>query len=146
MTARQRYLMSSTVFIVLRKDSEFCALKRINTGWMDGFYSLPAGGVEEGETLLEAAQREAFEEIGVQIKSRDLRLVHTLHCKTRGEGWIGHLFATDRWEGIPTICEPEKHGDLCWFSFRDIPKEFVPYVRTALIALTNGETFSSYGL
>jgi 8-oxo-dGTP diphosphatase len=145
MGGRQRYLMSSTVFIVLRQGRDFCAIKRMNTGWMDGCYSLPAGRVEEGETLLEAACREAFEEIGVRVESRDLRLEHTLHCKTLGESWIGHFFVTAIWNGTPTICEPDKHGDLNWFPFHAIPEDFVSYVRIALTGLANGEPFSTYG-
>ncbi|UBV44592.1 NUDIX domain-containing protein (plasmid) [Deinococcus taeanensis] len=145
MTSRHRYRVSSTVFVVLRSHHEFCSLKRVNTGWMDGFYSLPAGGVEEGETLLEAARREALEEVGVLLNLEDLRLVHTLHSQTQGDGWLDHFFVADRWEGTPRICELDRHEDLCWLSFDAIPEQFVPYVRSALVALTKGETYSIYG-
>lgn len=52
---RERYCLSIAVFILLRKGNQICMFKRTGTGWMDGFYSLPAGGLEEGETLTAAA-------------------------------------------------------------------------------------------
>lgn len=145
MTERRRFRMSSTVFIVLRQGDMFCSLRRVATGWMDGHFSVPAGAVEEGESLLAAALREAQEEVGVVIEVADLRYAHTLHCRTRGEGWVGHFFVAERWQGTPMLGEPEKHGDLHWASFQALPEPFVPYVRNALLGIAAGETYSEYG-
>ncbi len=51
---QQGALKNQSILMSLRKD----------TGYMDGFYSLCAGHVDEGETVLEAMVREAREEIG----------------------------------------------------------------------------------
>jgi len=112
---------------------------------MDGLLSLPAGGVEDGEDLVSAAVREAREEVGVTLRSGQLRLVHTLHARTRGEAWTGHFFLADTWEGTPTVGEPDKHADLRWVPLEAIPDDFVPYVRVALTALCQGSAYSAYG-
>lgn len=58
---------------------------------MDGCYSLPAGGLESGETLSEAAARELKEETGVQVSPSALTLAHTMHVWTENRSWIGHF-------------------------------------------------------
>ncbi len=146
MSERQRHRMPSTVFILLRAGDTFCAIQRAHTGWMDGHHSLPAGAVEADEALLDAAVREAHEEVGVRVQPGDFRLVHTLHCRTRGEAWLGHFFSAERWAGTPSICEPHKHADLRWMRFDDIQEPFVPYVKAALQGIARGEAYSTSGL
>ncbi|SQC94148.1 8-oxo-dGTP diphosphatase [Cedecea neteri] len=93
MMRRERYQLSVAVFVVLRRDDEICLIRRANTGWMDGFYSLPAGGLENGETQLSAAAREANEETGVTINTEQLKLGHSMHVKTEDRSWMGPLLS-----------------------------------------------------
>jgi 8-oxo-dGTP diphosphatase len=67
------------VYILLEKDGRHAFVKRSNTGWRDGYYSLPSGKVEKGESYLRAAVREAKEEVGVTIDLEDLEHVLTTH-------------------------------------------------------------------
>lgn len=120
-------------------------LRRTGTGWMDGLFSIPAGGLEAGETIRMAAVREAREEVGVEIDPGDLAYAHTLHSMTEGNDWVGHFFTVTAWTGIPRVCEPDKHGDLVWCSVRSLPEETIPYVRQALMAIDAGETYSEFG-
>lgn len=113
--------MPSSVFIVLQRGHEICFFQRANTGWLDGYYSIAAGGVEEHETLLEAAVREAKEELGIAIDVQHLQLVHTVHCLTDGDEWLGHFFAVTRWTGEPRINEPDKHDNLVWATLVEPP-------------------------
>ncbi|ADV67749.1 NUDIX hydrolase [Deinococcus maricopensis] len=145
MSARERYLSPSTVFILLRRDDQALVLQRVRTGWMDGHYSLPAGAVEAGETLRAAAAREAREEVGVRVDPHALRLVHVLHCRTQGGAWTGHFFEATTWEGTPALGEPHKHGHLHWAPLEALPEPFVPYVRDALLGAARGETYSESG-
>jgi len=79
---------------------------------MAGSSSVPAEGLDDGETIRSAATREAYEEVGVQIAATDLHHVHTLHSRTNGQSWIGHFFKTEQWAGTPALRELDKHCDL----------------------------------
>ncbi len=142
---RVRHQLSAAVFVALVKDGTVCMLRRVATGWLDGQVSLPAGALEAGETLRQAAAREAKEEIGVQVLPSDLRHAHTVHSSTDGSDWTGHFFIADAWAGEPRICEPDKHDDLRWESLAGLPINTIPYVRQALIAIGQAESYSEFG-
>lgn len=142
---RERYNLSIAVFIVLRKGDDIYMIRRAYTGWMDGFYSLPAGGLEYGETLAQAAAREAWEETGIRLSVGKLTLGHTIHVWTEDRSWIGHFFICDEWDGMPYIAEPDKHSEPGWHSISVLPEQTIPYVKQALDCLQRGETYSEYG-
>lgn len=142
---RERYQLSVAVFVVLRRDDEICLIRRANTGWMDGFYSLPAGGLEYGETLLCAAAREANEETGVIIRPEHLKSGHSMHVKTDDRSWMGHFFLCSEWREEPYVAEPDKHSELRWVNISALPDNTVPYVKQALNAILAGEIYSEYG-
>ena len=50
MPRRERFKISIAVFLFLIKDNKILLIKRSNTGWMDGFYSVPAGSIDGSET------------------------------------------------------------------------------------------------
>lgn len=145
MSERIRYQLSASVFVLLLRDGKVCMIRRKATGWMDGSLSIPAGGLDFGETIAAAAIREAYEEVGVRINAQDLRHVHTLHSKTEGRTWLGQFFQTTTWEGTPELRELEKHTDLQWCDVNELAPETVPYVRQALRCITAGQAYSEHG-
>ncbi|MBU9825061.1 NUDIX domain-containing protein [Rahnella aquatilis] len=142
---RDRYNLSIAVFVLLLKGDELCMLRRSNTGWMDGCFSLPAGGLEKGETLSTAAARELKEETGVDTIPSELALVHTMHVWTENRSWIGHYFICREWSGVPFLAEPDKHAEVSWKNISDLPEETIPYVRQAIEAINADESYSEYG-
>ena len=104
---------------------------RCNTGYMDGFYSVVAGHLEPGETVVQAAIREAAEEIGVQIDPQDVEIVQVMHRKD-GEERIDFFVHIHAWTGTIHNAEEEKCAGLAWFSPDALPENTVPYVRRAL--------------
>lgn len=112
---------------------------------MDGSFSIPAGGLDAGETIGAAAIREAYEEVGVKIAPENLHYVHTLHSKTDDRTWLGHFFQATNWEGSPTLRELDKHSDLQWRAINALPAQTIPYVRQALLAVATRKPYSEYG-
>jgi ADP-ribose pyrophosphatase YjhB (NUDIX family) len=72
-------------------------------------YNLPAGKPEAGETLVEAAVREAREETGLEVAVD--HLVGIYHCPRTSEGFgiVNFVFASHRLEGdpVPSAEHPE---------------------------------------
>ncbi len=146
MRTRQRHLFSGSVFVAaIRGGRDVLMLRRASTGWMDGSWSLPAGGLDAGETLRSAAVRELAEEVGISTEKHALLHVHVLHSLTEGRDWMGHFFTTTAWRGEPFVREPDKHDAVQWFSLDELPDSTIPYVRQAIDCISNGRPYSEYG-
>lgn len=137
-------------FAILMKGNKIAMVLRKNTGWMDGYYGLPAGKIEYGETFTYGAIREAKEEAGVDIKQDDLRAVHVVHRHAKYEDgkfmdWVDVYYAVDNWNGKPHNAEPEKSERLDWLNINDLPENIVPPQRAALTEIAKGNFYSEYG-
>lgn len=105
---------------------------RRGTGYMDGRWAFGAAGhVERGETVRAAAVREAAEELGVHIHEADLVPLTVMH-RTGLSGdpideRVDFFFSASRWEGTPTVQEPEKSAALQWFRLDALPSRVVPH-------------------
>lgn len=142
---RERYNLSIAVFVLLLRGNEICMLRRGNTGWMDGFYSLPAGGLEQGEPLSTAAARELREETGVHVSPSVMALAHTMHVWTENRSWMGHFFICKEWNGVPFLAEPDKHSEASWKNIEVLPEDTIPYVRQAIEAIKEAQSYSEFG-
>jgi len=78
------FKLISSVYLLLRRDDELLLLRRANTGYHDGRYSLVAGHLNGDERATDAIAREAREEAGIEVQASSLRFVHTCHRLTRG--------------------------------------------------------------
>ena len=66
--AKERLKAVPASYLVPIKDGKILLLRRLNTGYEDGKYSLPAGHVETGENFTQCVVREMKEEIGISIR------------------------------------------------------------------------------
>lgn len=92
-------------------------------GFGRGKFNGVGGKIEVGETIPQAAIREAKEEVGVDIHEDDIEHVGTIAFsfdKKPDWGILCTVFLTIVWEGEPT--ESEEMAPQ-WFSLRDIPYE-----------------------
>ncbi|TBL48139.1 NUDIX domain-containing protein [Obesumbacterium proteus] len=129
------------VYIIVRQQQRILLLQRKNTGFDDGKWSLPAGHVEEGESALTAAIREAEEEIGIVIPPSALKLVYTLHRKSDERTYIDLWFEAERFDGAPVNQEPNKCAGLMWSDLQNLPENTQEFVRMTL----NDMQTSHYG-
>ena len=130
----ERFRAVVAVHLLLLLGDQVLLLRRANTGYEDGNYSVVAGHLDGNETASQAMVREAAEEAGIKVEPADLRFVHVMHRKEAAEAdeRIDLFFATTRWHGEPEIREPEKCSELRWVLLRELPVNVVPYVRAAL--------------
>lgn len=137
-------------FVILMEEDKVAMVLRKNTGWMDGYYGLPAGKLEYHETFTEGAIREAKEEAGVTINPEDMRVIHVVHRHAEKDNqefmdWVDVYFAVDDWEGEPYNAEPEKSERLDWLNINDLPENVVPPQRSALTEIAKGNAYSEHG-
>jgi 8-oxo-dGTP diphosphatase len=112
----------------------------------DGLWHLPSGKLDAGESVLDAAVREADEEVGVLIDPADLRHVHTIHVNGSGpEPRLGLFFEARRWAGVPVNREPDKCAGVAWFSLGDLPRRIIDYPAAGIGAYRDGLSFSTRG-
>lgn len=122
-------------YLILSRGSEILLLKRFNTGYEDGKYSLIAGHVEHSETPSQAIVREADEEAGIAVGLEDLRFVKVVHRKCPKEVvFIDYFFQANRWSGELRIAEPNKCSELIWVRTDAVPDDTIPYIKTVLEA------------
>ncbi len=137
-------------FVILRDGTKIAMVLRKNTGWMDGYYGLPAGKGEWFEPFSVGAVREAKEESGVDIKLENLKPLHVVHRHgSDSEGkfidWVDVYFEAEKWEGEPHNAEEEKSERLDWIDLGDLPENIVPPQRAALEEIEKGNMYSEYG-
>ena len=143
----RRFKMHCGVYLVMQNtDRKVLLIRRWRTGYFDGFLSLPSGGVDGGERLVDAVVREANGELGVEIEPANLQLAHVMHrFKRQGDERLDFFFRCHSWSGHPRICEPHKHDRLMWADLSCLPHNLIPYHRRAIVRLLDGVTLSYDG-
>lgn len=121
-------------YVVFRRDDQILLQLRQNTGYRDGYWASGAAGhVEADESVLDAACREAAEELGVRIQAEDLTPLSAMH-RTHGnhkaiDERVDFFFQCRRWDGEPRLMEAAKAADLRWFALDSLPELTVPHER-----------------
>lgn len=89
-----------------------CRYPTLNTDW-----EVPAGGMEPGESILEAAQREVREETGYQC--HDYEVVYTYYPMN---GIANKLFHIVRCKATAKVTdfEPDEISEIRWFEKTEI--------------------------
>jgi len=126
-----------------RKD-QILLLRRFNTGYGDGQYSVPAGHLDGGETVLAAAAREAEEEIGVRFEASDIQFSTVMH-RIEDDERVDFFLHVRSWNGEPVNAEPDKCDELRWVDVNDLPENTIPYVRRAIQNHRTGIKFDEFG-
>ncbi|WP_433444013.1 NUDIX hydrolase [Nonomuraea sp. CA-141351] len=128
-TPRRRFRAIVDVHVLLLRDTHVLLGRRKGTGYGDGLWHLPSGHLEAGESVTEAAVREAREEVGVAIDPDDLAFAHVMH---RAPERVGLFFATREWTGDPYNAEPDKCSEIAWWPLDDLPGDMVDYAAAAI--------------
>lgn len=142
---KERFKLGSFVLLILRRGSEILLIRRFNTGCEDGMYACAGGGLEANETVRHAIIREAAEELGIQLKKDDLKIIHVVHRKREQQEMIGFFIEASEWQGQPCIMEPHKCDDLAWYDIKKLPINCDPILKHTFAMLDQNEFFSEMG-
>lgn len=125
-----RFKNGVCVDIMLIRDKKVLLMKRKNTGSDDGRYELPGGHLESNEDLYDAMIREAKEELLIDLKREDLKIIYLMHHYT-GER-LNFIFSADAQKLEPKIGEPNKCEELVWIDIDNLPNETTNKVKIML--------------
>lgn len=148
----QRFLVPSASILMLLKNEngkrKVLLQRRQNTGFMDGLWDLSCSGhVEHGESMSEAAVREAKEELGITIPLKNVRFFAFVH--KREKEWdltfYNAYFVCENFDGEPCICEPHKCSELQWFDLDNLPDDLINDRKKAVQAYQSGVHYIEYG-
>lgn len=140
-------IFKSAVHMIILKNNKILLQKRKGSKLWPGYYALPAGHIDEGETQFDALIREAKEELGIEI---DLNNIINSYVVLRRnyfkiddkqlEPYIDYYFEINDYKGAPKIMEKDKCDELIWSSIDDLPEPFINYEG----AFLNDRTIKTY--
>lgn len=98
------------------------------------YWDIPGGSVEEGELPLNGAVRECFEEAGLQLDAKKLKIIHedSNFDKEKQTVFTRLVYMTEITGEWSTIClDPEEHTDYKWVMLEAglAEEKLVPYVQ-----------------
>ena len=143
---KERFKLVPASYLVLIKDNKILLLRRYNTGYEDGNYSMIAGHLDGDETFIQAIIREAREEAGLEVSPDNLEVIHVMHRKkeTTHER-IDIFIQAKEWRGEIKNLEPKKCDDLSWFDMDNLPGNVIPYVKHAIECIRERRVYSEHG-
>ncbi|HEV7129655.1 MAG TPA: NUDIX domain-containing protein [Ktedonobacterales bacterium] len=146
-----RFKLIPAVHLFLTRDDQVLLLRRHNTGYEDGKYSVIAGHLDGDEEVTTAAIREAREEAGIEIEPADIAMVGVMHRRSprphAQDERVDFFVRVTRWRGTLINAEPHKCAELTWCALNHLPDDTIPYVRCALdnFRTHDGVWFESFG-
>jgi 8-oxo-dGTP diphosphatase len=135
----ERHLTRTAVFVILEQDNKIFFLRRANTGWADGMLTIPAGHVDKGDFVREAAIKETKEEALVDIQIDDLEFVHVDYIR---DEYVNFYFRAKNWTGEPGLGEPHLASEALWIDKNNLPEDVTPQLKRVFKQLQENAFFS----
>jgi len=145
MSKKEKFKPYAAAYLVLIKDGQVLLLRRFNTGYQDGNYSLVAGHLDGGETTKQCIIREASEEAGIVVNPEDLEVIHTMHRLAPDREYFDIYLRTEKWTGDLTNMEPDKCDELKWYNMDGLPNNMLPEVKLALENINKNVHYGEFG-
>ncbi|MCM1988230.1 NUDIX hydrolase [Oceanirhabdus seepicola] len=142
---KKRFTMPVAVHLFLIKDRSILLLRRFNTGYEDGNFSVVAGHIDGDENYIDAMIREAKEEAGITIYKNQIEPIQVMHRKNVDREGIDYFFVAKQWSGEIKNMEPNKCDLLEWFDLDNLPYNMVAYIKEAIRKYQEGSKFTDFG-
>ncbi len=141
----ERFKPYAAAYLVLVENNKVLLLKRYNTGYQDGNYSLVSGHFDGGETAGQCISREAKEEANITIDPKDSEVIHVIHRFRPDREYFDIYVKAGKWTGEIANMEPDKCSELKWFELDALPDNMAPEVKLALSNIRKNIFFSELG-
>ena len=138
---KERFKNGVCVDLLLKKGNKILLMKRKNTGSDDGMYELPGGHLEYDEDLYDAMIREIKEELIIDLKRNDIKLIYLMHHYT-GER-LNFIFECNIENLEPKIGEPNKCEELIWVEINNLPNNTTDKIKLIIKDIINNTFYNS---
>jgi 8-oxo-dGTP diphosphatase len=112
--------MQVSLGVFVRKDNKILLGKRINVIY-SGFWALPGGKLEFGESFEDCVTREVYEETGLHVKNITFATTENYPFPDKHKHVVMLYFVADYESGEVTLTEPEKCSEWKWFGYEKLP-------------------------
>jgi 8-oxo-dGTP pyrophosphatase MutT (NUDIX family) len=134
-------IMVGAALLVLNQDNHLLMIKRLD----NDLWGIPGGAMELGESLEDAARREAREEIGIEVKEMEFFGVYSgqeLYYKYPNGAEVYNVSAVYviRNFSEEVKINPDEHGEYKYFDIRCLPEEISPPIKPILQDLISRES------
>ena len=132
----ERIKFNATVSFLVEKEGKFLLFYRTDGYFKDGWWVLPAGHIETGETATQTVIREAKEELNIDVDAKDVSFAHVVHNLVGENKRMDFYFRIKNFKGEIQNMEPNKCAKMEFFSKDSLPplEKIAP---TSLHALQN---------
>ena len=108
------------VGVLIKKDNMILLGKRIHENG-DSPWGFPGGQVEFFEPVMDAAQREVYEETGLNVKDLELVAYTDDLFREENQHFVTIVFVAGNFIGDLHLKEPTKFEKWDWFSWNNLP-------------------------
>jgi len=142
----ERALFKGVINLIIKQNDKVLLFFR-NDGFFNydgGWWVLPAGHIEQGETAMAAAIREAKEEMDIDIDPQDIKCVHVISNLASRTESFDFFFEVSKFSGTIRNCEGDKCADMQYFTLDEIKdlKNVISPTRIALNGVANKQMYS----
>ena len=140
----ERVKFNASVSFIIQKEGKFLLFYRTDGYFKDGWWVLPAGHVEAGETATQTVIRECREELGIEVFPEDVEFAHIVHNLVGENKRMDFYFLVKKFKGNLSNLEPEKCEKMEFFASDSLPSEdkIAPTTLQALQKIQNHIRYS----
>lgn len=135
------------VHLIVENDGKLLMHRRKGTSYLQGYYGIPGGHVEPGESCFAGLKRKIEEEIGWIIEEQDVANVLTLD-RDNGQGrqYIDLYYMYRGPQQPLSNQENDLHDMLAFYDMEALAaaEPVVPYIKKALHSIHGGKTFDTF--
>lgn len=106
--------------VAVIKDGKILIVRRVAGDSWGGYYEIPGGGVDEGETFEQAALRELLEETGLEVKEI-MAMTGGLDYQTSTKPKVRQLnFVVRAPQEVEVKLDPNEHDHHLWITAEEL--------------------------
>ena len=104
----------SACVAIFNPQKRLLLVRRSSTAeWMPLHYCFPGGHSEKNERLIDTAERETYEETGIELKKSDMKLIET----QINNGYVNSIFVSN--VNNSNVSLNDEHDKYTWANYND---------------------------